>query len=267
MPMNYDCFKGQVAVITGGGGELGTGCSVELTRWGASVALIDIHEGRLSACVDKLVKSGVPRSQIFDRVGDCTNQDTITSFVNDAVKTFGKINILINIVGCKRIKTLQTSTMDDWDWCINGTIKSMVMMCQACLPHLKQTKGNIINISSVSGMRPVWGALPYAVTNAAKDQFTRCTAQELAPLGIRVNCVAPGALKSEFNMRFGDIFTKQSQLETYFDVAGRSIPIGYMGDWTHVVPTIIFLASDKVEFTTGAVIPVDGGYVCTSACP
>lgn len=265
--MDFECFRDQVAVITGGGGELGTGCCVELAKWGAKLALIDIHEGRLSACIDKLVKSGVPRGQIFDKVGDVTHQDTVTSFINDTVKTFGKINILINIVGTKRIKNLQNSTMEDWDWCINGNIKAMVMMCQAVLPHLKITKGNIVNISSVSGMRPVWGALPYAVTKAGMDQFTRCTAQELAPLGIRVNAVSPGALKSEFNIRFGDIFTKQSQLETYFEVAGRSIPIGYMGDWTNVVPTIIFLASDKIEFTTGAVIAVDGGYVCTSCCP
>jgi len=246
---------------------MGGGCSTELAKWGANLALIDIHEGRLKGVVDKLVASGVSKSRILDRVGDVTKQDQVTSFINDVVKKFGKINVLVNIVGSKRIKILQNCTMEDWDWCINGNIKAMVMMSQGCLPHLKETKGNIINISSVSGMRPVWGALPYAVTKAGTDMFTRCTAQELAPHGVRVNAVSPGALKSEFNMRFGDIFTQQKQLETYFDVAGRSIPIGYMGTWKDVVPTIIFLASDKVEFVTGAVIAVDGGYVCTSNCP
>ena len=139
----------------------------------------------------------------------------------------------------------------------------MFLVTKTCLPLLAEQKGNIINISSVSGMRPVWGALPYTMAKAAVDQFTRSISQELAPKGIRVNAVAPGALKSRFNMRFGDILTTEEQLMKYYDVAGRSIPLGYMGTWEDVVPTILFLGSDKSTFITGTVIPVDGSYVNT----
>jgi len=265
--MDYECFNGQVAVISGGGGEIGGGTAMQLGKWGACLALIDLDQGRLNDIVQKLTSSGVPRSKIFDRIGNVTVQDDVTSFIEDTAQKFGKINILINVVGAKRIKTLQTASMEDWDWCFNGNMKSTFMMSKAAVPHLIKTKGNIINISSVSGMRPVWGALPYACSKAGVDQFTRCVSQELAPHGVRVNAVSPGALHSRFNMRFGDIFTKEEQLETYFDVAGRSIPIGYLGNCEHIIPTIVFLASDKVEFVTGAVIAVDGGYVCTCNCP
>ncbi len=113
-------------------------------------------------------------------------------------------------------------------------------------------------------MRPVWGALPYTMAKAAVDQFTRSIATELSSKGVRVNAVAPGALKSRFNMRFGDILTSEEQLQKYYDVAGRSIPLGYMGTWEDVVPTVLFVASEKkASFITGTIIPVDGSYVNT----
>ncbi len=118
-------------------------------------------------------------------------------------------------------------------------------------------------LSSI-GMRPVWGALPYTMAKAAVDQFTRSIATELSSKGVRVNAVAPGALKSRFNMRFGDILTSEEQLQKYYDVAGRSIPLGYMGTWEDVVPTVLFVASEKkASFITGTIIPVDGSYVNT----
>ena len=265
--MEYECFNGQVAVITGAGGEIGGGTAEALAKYGIKLALIDIHQGRLNETVDNLTKMGVAPDRIFHKFGDVTKSDDVTSFVDDVMRTFGKINILLNVVGAKRIKVLKNASMEDFDWCINGNLKSIFMMTQACQPHLVATKGNVINVSSVSGMRPVWGALPYAMAKAAVDQFTRCVSQEMAPQGVRVNAVSPGALKSRFNIRFGDIFTQESQLERYFDVAGRSIPLGYMGTWKDVVPTIVFLASDMAPFITGAVIAVDGGYVNTCSCP
>ena len=164
-------------------------------------------------------------------------------------------------------QVLKNTTEADFDWCINGNVRSTVLMTQKCLPYLMEAKGNVVNMTSVSGQRPVWGALPYAMAKAAVDQFTRCTSQELAPAGVRVNAVSPGALESRFNIRFGDIFTTEEQLEKYFDVAGRSIPLGYMGTWRDVVPTIMFLASDRAPFITGAVVQVDGGYVNTCNVP
>ena len=265
--MDYSCFAGQVVVITGAGGELGGGTAMEVARNGANLALIDIHQGRLAETVTKLQAEGVDDSRILHMVGDVTKADQVQAFVDSISQKFGKTNVLVNVVGAKRIKILQNMTEEDFDWCWDGNVRSTMLMTKACLPMLKESKGNVVNITSVSGQRPVWGALPYAMAKAAVDQFTRCTSQELAPHGVRVNAVSPGALESRFNIRFGDIFQTEEQLAKYFDIAGRSIPIGYMGTWRDVVPTIVFLASDRAEFVTGAVVAVDGGYVNTCNVP
>ena len=130
------------AYVTGAGGEIGGGTAVETAKWGANLALIDIHEGRLHETVDKLISNGVEKDRIYSQVGDVTNIDVIKSFVAESVKKFGKINSLINVVGAKRIKVLQNMSAADLDHCINGNIKSTLFMTQECLPHLKETKGN-----------------------------------------------------------------------------------------------------------------------------
>ena len=90
---------------------------------------------------------------------------------------------------------------------------------------------------------------------------------ELAPSGIRVNAVSPGAPESHFNIHFRDIFCTEEQLAKSFDITGCSIPIGYCSTWRDIVPTIVFLASDRESFITGAIVPVDGGYINTCYCP
>lgn len=130
--------------FVGAGGEIGGGTAVETARWGANLALVDIHEGRLQETIDKLISNGVQKDKIYSQVGDVTNIDDIRSFVAQSVKKFGKINSLINVVGAKRIKVLQNMSHADLDHCINGNIKSTLFMTQECLPHLKETKGILV---------------------------------------------------------------------------------------------------------------------------
>ncbi len=144
---------------------------------GANLALIDIHEGRLTETVQKLKSEGVSSRRILTKIGDVTKADEIKEFVDEIGQKFGQINVLVNVVGAKRIKVLKNMTEADFDWCLNGNVRSTFLMTQTCLPLLTESKGNVVNITSVSGQRPVWGALPYAMAKAAVDQFTRCTSQ------------------------------------------------------------------------------------------
>ena len=103
--MDYSCFNGQVAVITGAGGEIGGGTALEMASHGASLALVDIHEERLNETVGKLREKGVPDDRILAKLGDVTKADQVKGFISDVVAKFGdKIHILVNIVGAKRIK-------------------------------------------------------------------------------------------------------------------------------------------------------------------
>merc|ERR1712025_668621 len=152
--------------------------------------------------------------------------------------------------------------------CLDGNLKVTFMMTQACLPHLISSKGQIINMSSFSGSRPMWEILPYCMAKAGIDIMTKCLSMELASKGVRVNAIAPAALKSRFNIRFGDIFTSEEQLQKYYKCAGLSIPLGRVGTCEdNIVPLIMFMGSDKATFINGTVIIVDGAYSNTCHCP
>jgi len=271
--MDYSCYADQVIVITGGGGEIGGGTAKAMSKWGAKLALIDIHEGRLNEVLAKVAENGLPKSHIYSVVGDVMKQDVVTAFCAGAMEKFGKIDFLLNVVGTKRIKGLETCTMEDMDWCLDGNVKTTYMMCKACIPHLLESKGQIINLSSFSGARPMWEILPYSIAKAGVDIMTKCLCMEFASRGVRVNAIAPAALRSRFNVRFGDIFQTEEQLKKYYMMAGLSLPLarGYDNEVgtceTAVVPLIMFMGSDKAPFINGTVITVDGGYSNTVYTP
>lgn len=271
--MDYSCYNGQVIVITGAGGEIGGGTAKAMSKWGAKLALIDIHEGRLNEILAKVKENGLPASHVYSVIGDVMKQDTVTEFVKGAVAKFGKLDFVLNVVGTKRIRGLESCTMEDMDWCIDGNIKTTYMMCKACIPYLLETKGQIMNMSSFSSSRPMWEILPYSIAKAGIDIMTRCMSMEFAKRGVRVNAIAPAALRSRFNMRFGDIFTTEEQLENYYKAAGQVLPLaqGYGNEVSTcekaVVPLIMFMGSDKAPFINGTVITVDGGYSNTVYVP
>lgn len=265
--VDYNCYRGKVVAIFGGGGEIGGGCAVELAKHGARLALVDIDEGRLSQRVHDLKAVGLKAEDLFFMLGNMRKPDDVEKVVKGMVAKLGKIDVVINCVGAKKIKTLATCSVEDLDYVLEGNVKTFFLICKATMQHLIISKGNIVNVSSVSGLRPIWGALPYTVAKAGVDQMTKCLAMELAPKGVRSNSVCPGALKSEFNLRFNDCFSDPAQLEPYFDIVKRSVPLPRIGLPTDVIPCILFLASDAASFVTGVTMAVDGAYQHTSHVP
>jgi NAD(P)-dependent dehydrogenase (short-subunit alcohol dehydrogenase family) len=141
-------------------------------------------------------------------------------------------------------------------------LRSLFFMTQKCIPHLEKTKGNIVNVSSVSGTRAFPNVLSYCVSKAGVDQLTRCAALELAPKGIRVNAVNPGVVVSNLHKRGG---MADEDYQNFLKNSKNTHPLGRVGETKEVAELIYFLASDKASWITGATYEIDGGRAQTCA--
>lgn len=139
---------------------------------------------------------------------------------------------------------------------MNTNVRSIYHLTTLAVPHLIKTKGNIVNVSSVNGIRAFPGVLAYCVSKAAVDQFTRCVALDLAPKQVRVNSVNPGVTITNLHKRGG---MNQEQYEAFIKRSQETHALGRPGEPEEVARTIAFLASQDASFITGATLPVDGG--------
>ena len=253
----FTCFGDKVAIITGAGGILGGGCAVQLAKYGASLALIDCDLDKLTAMVAKVKQTGLPDNKIVAVHGDVTKKEDVQKVVDQAAQSFGKIDIVINIVGHKRLGNLEMCDIDDLDVALNGCVRASFMMCKAALPHLIESKGCVVNMSSVSGIRAYHYGLPYGTAKAALNHMTRIMAAGLAKKGVRINAVAPSLTKPD------DPSLITEAMEKGYGIASRAIPFGRVGELHEVVKTILYLASESAGFITGAIVPIDGAYCQT----
>ncbi|MGA2261726.1 MAG: SDR family oxidoreductase, partial [Acidobacteriota bacterium] len=129
-------------------------------------------------------------------------------------------------------------------------------LMQLALPHLEKNRGNIVNVSSVTGIRAFPGVLAYCVSKAGVDQLTRCAALELAPKGIRVNAVDPGVVVTNLHRRGG---MGEEKYQAFLEHSKTTHPLGRVGQPDDIANTIVFLASDRAGWITGASVPIDGG--------
>src|SRR5690606_41087010 len=158
--------------------------------------------------------------------------------------------------------SIEDTTLDEWDKMMQINLRSVFYLMQKCVPHLEKTKGNVVNVSSVTGLRAFPGVLAYCVSKAAVDQLTRCTALELAPKGIRVNAVNPGVVVSNLHRRGG---MEEKAYEAFLEHSKTTHPLGRPGQPRDVAELIYFLASDSASWITGVTYEVDGGRAQTCA--
>ena len=141
-------------------------------------------------------------------------------------------------------------------------LRAVFYLMQLAAPHLIQTKGNIVNISSVTGLRSFPGVLAYCVSKAGVDQLTRCAALELASKGVRVNAVNPGVVVTEIHKRGG---MSEADYATFLEHSKTTHPIGRVGAPREIAELVYYLASERAAWITGATYPIDGGRSLTCA--
>jgi NAD(P)-dependent dehydrogenase (short-subunit alcohol dehydrogenase family) len=253
-------MKDKVAIITGASSGIGRASALLFARKGSKVVAVGRNETELNALRDEVQeKDG---STIKIHLADVCELTQAEKIVIDAVDAFGKIDVLVNSAGIIMNGTIENTTLDAWDKMMNINLRSVFYMMQKCIPHLEQTKGNVVNISSVAGLRSFPNVLAYCVSKAAIDQLTRCAALELAPKKIRVNAVNPGVVVTNIHKRGG---MEDEAYENFLQHSKTTHPLGRVGDPAEIAELIYFLASKKASWITGATYSIDGGRALTCA--
>jgi 3-oxoacyl-[acyl-carrier protein] reductase len=173
------------------------------------------------------------------------------TLVDTVKKEFGRLDILVNNAGITRDKSLMMMSHEDWSEVIDTNLTGLFNTTRACIiTFLKQKSGNIVNISSVSGIHPLPGQVNYAAAKAGVIGFTKSLAKEVAPYNIRVNAVAPGFISTEMTEELG---------EKAKDKFLKMIPLQRFGTPDEVAKVVLFLLSDLSQYITGQTIQLDGG--------
>ncbi|MGB7207107.1 MAG: SDR family oxidoreductase [Pyrinomonadaceae bacterium] len=246
-------MKEKVAVVTGASSGIGRATALLFAKNGAHVVAVGRIQSELGSLRDDARQAdGTVRTHLVD----ITEVSQVDRLMIETIEHFGKIDVLVNSAGIIKNGSIEDTTLDDWDKMMNVNLRSMFYLMQKCVPFLVESKGNIVNVSSVTGMRAFPNVLAYCVSKAATDQLTRCTALELAPKGVRVNAVNPGVVITNLHKRGG--MTDDNYVK-FVDNAKNTHPLGRAGTPEEVAELIMFLASDKASWVTGATYAIDGG--------
>ncbi len=239
----------KVAVVTGGTRGIGRSIVLALCRAGADCAFTYVSNSVTAESLAREVRDIGRRAKPYRL--DVKDFEGAKTFIDEVKKTFGRLDILVNNAGITRDKSLMMMTREEWFDVIDADLTGVFNMSRACIiTFLKQKSGNIVNISSVSGIHPMPGQVNYAAAKAGVIGFTKSLAREVAPYNVRVNAVAPGFIATEMTAALD---------EKYRQKATSAIPLGRFGTPDEVAHTVVFLLSDESGYITGNTIQVDGG--------
>lgn len=245
----------RVAIVTGATSGIGRATTGVFAANGIHVIAV----GRNVEALDRL------RSEFSERVttveANVTNADHIERIAAAADES-GRLDILVNAAGIIGNGNIESTSAGDWDEMMNVNVRSVFILTQRCVPLLKASKGNIVNVSSVAGTRSFPNVLAYCVSKAAIDQLTRCTALDLAPFGVRVNAVNPGVVITDLHRRGG---MSEDAYTAFVENSANTHPLGRPGEAEEIADLIAFLTSDKASWITGTTYAIDGGRALTCA--
>lgn len=246
----------QRVLITGASSGIGRATAELFAHQGAQVALVARDEAKLRPIAASLGKTA------FVVAADLANETGAERAISQAITQMGGLNVLVNAAGILKSGDVAQTSLALWDQMLNINLRAVFHLMQLAIPHLKESRGNIVNVSSVTGLRAFPGVLAYCVSKAGVDQLTRCTALELAPFGIRVNAVNPGVVVTSLHSSGG---MGAEQYQAFLERSKGTHPLGRVGQAAEIADLIFFLASERASWITGATISIDGGRALTCA--
>jgi NAD(P)-dependent dehydrogenase (short-subunit alcohol dehydrogenase family) len=246
-------FDGKNVIVTGATSGIGMATARKFAADGARVAATGRNAKMLASVESKTIRT---------YQADLSNENATEAFASGVLKDFGAIDVLVNAAGIISMGSIENTSLADYDSMMNINVRSVFHLTQLLLPSLIERKGNIVNLSSVTGTRAFPGVLAYCVSKAAIDQLTHCAALELAPKGVRVNAVNPGVVRTNLHLNSG---MSPEAYEAFLERCKTTHPLGRVGTPEEVADLILFLASSKASWITGETFAIDGGRAQTCA--
>jgi NAD(P)-dependent dehydrogenase (short-subunit alcohol dehydrogenase family) len=252
-------FAEKTVVITGATSGIGRSCALAFAEAGARIVCVGRNEQALAELSHQLGATG---SEVLTVSSDLSLEGEAKKVADVALQRFDRVDVLVNAAGHISSGTIEDTSLEAWDNMMAINVRAVFNLMQAVVPSLIARKGNVVNISSVTGLRAFPGVLAYCVSKAALDQLTRCSALELAPKGVRVNAVNPGVVVTEIHKRGGMTDEKYA---AFLEHSKQTHPLGRVGRPEEIASLVLYLASDEASWITGATYSIDGGRAQTCA--
>ena len=238
----------RVAIVTGAARGIGLATTKLLLDEGAVVVMVDWDEEALTAAAKGL-------ENVMPLTADVSDPDAVTQMIAEVEKAHGRIDNLINNAGIADFGPISETDFKRWRAVMAVNLDGVFLCTQAAAPLLKKSKGSIVNIASISGLRASTLRVAYGTSKAGVIQLTQQQAVELGEFGVRANCVAPGPVRTKLAMA---VHT-QDIIDAYHD----AIPLNRYGTEIEIANVIAFLCSSKASYVNGQTIAVDGGFEST----
>ena len=248
--MNNGEFDSKVVLVTGAASGLGRAASVRFAQEGAQVCLVDINAAGLSETARTITDAG---GLCANYCGDLGLPSNCADAVNVAIEAFGRLDVLCNVAGILRFHALADVSAEDWNKLFAVNVTAPFFMTQAAMPHLVESKGNVVNVASTAAFIGQSYTAPYAATKAALLSLTKSLAMEFIKSPVRINAIAPGGMMTE--MVQGLAFPEGADTDMILRYCGFRPP----NTPEDIVEPLLFLASDRARAVHGACYTADNG--------
>ncbi|VDD83715.1 unnamed protein product [Mesocestoides corti] len=247
----------------GASSGIGRATALLFAKLGAGVALVGRNKENLEKTQHMCQEvSNHPDASFCVVQADLADLDQVSSAYSKTIAHFGRLDILVNNAGIQIKDSVDNFDPAAHERLMNINVRSVLALSHLAVPKLEESKGCIVNISSVSGNNSFPGILSYAISKAAIEQFTRNAAVELGKRGIRVNCVAPGVIVTQLHKNAG---MSDAEYAQFLERSKNNNLMGHPGNAEEIAKAIVYLASEMGSFVTGETIFVDGGW--SKMCP